>query len=527
MLIVDDEMFVRKGLLEIIPWVNMGLAVVGEADNGQVAQEMIKQLEPDIVITDLRMPILDGLGLIQNVVNENSDSPPVFVVISGYDDFKYAQQALRYGVYDYILKPIDEQEMTDTLSNLVCKLSDKKATTLRNKQQANSLVLETLIQPNHYVDNVEPYVEQLELQQKSSFLVLLLEISTCHREGQIQQIHQFQQINIQWLQQIFDYCDHKILFFEQAQGRFGLLLSEEKELKKADDFLPQIEEIYTTLSCHLQFEFSLYGGSVISTLKSLHQSYMEAHEAVKHKYAECNNIILYEHMKDKPLYLFDIDPALINSLILQLEEGKYSGYIQTVESIFHIFQAQRFAPQAVIRSLTRCMTEVIKVIKNMEGMEDEITSLKAFVEQDYDHFSLKMLKQRFLGAMREAEQYIASLRKDQLRGGIQRVKKYIDVNYNENISLKSIAAEFYMNAVYLGRLFRKTYGMYFNEYLLKIRVEEAKKLLRQTDLRMYEIAEKIGFQNVDYFVTQFEKLEQRSPSEYRHRLIDNESEGAK
>lgn len=524
-LIVDDEIFVRKGLLEIIPWFDLNLIIVGEADNGQEAQAMIKQLEPDIVITDIRMPILDGLGLIQSVVNENSDSPPVFVVISGFHDFKYAQQALRYGVYDYILKPIDEQEMTEALRKLVCKLSENQGITRLNKQQANSLIVETLLQQNLHLDNVEQYAHQLELKQKSSFLVVLLEIHTCIGE---QRIKPMQSVNVEQLQQIFD-SNHdfecNVLFFEQTQSMVGMLLSEEKAINKSAGFLHQIEAIRTTLACHFEYEFSLYAGSVVKSLHLLHQSYMEANEAAKHKYAERNNIILFEQTKDKPLYLFDIDPALINTLILQLEEGKHSGYVQTVDSIFGMFQAQRFAPQAVIRSLTRCMTEVIRVIINMEGVEDEIPSLKAFVEQDYDYFSLKMLKQQFLGAMREAEQYIASLRRDQLKGGIQRIKKYIDAHYGENISLKSIAADFYMNAVYLGRLFRKSYGMYFNEYLLKIRVEEAKKLLRQTDLRMYEIAAKIGFQNVDYFVTQFEKLEHKSPTEYRHMLIDKEKRG--
>lgn len=517
-LIVDDEIFVRKGLLEIIPWFDLNLTIVGEADNGQEAQSMIKSLEPDIVITDIRMPILDGLGLIQNVVQENSDSP-VFVVISGYHDFKYAQQALRYGVYDYILKPIDEQEMTEALRNLVCKLNDKKAKMLINKQQSNNKVLETLLQQNFHLDNIEQYAQQLELKHKSSFLVSLIELHTCIHEQQKDQIKPF---HIQQLQQVLDGNDQGILFFEQEQGLIGMLLSGENQTYQIDCFFEKMEEMITTLSYHFKLEFNIYAGSVVPGLHLIHQSYMEANEAAKHKYAEYTNIILYENVKEKPLYLFDIDPALIHTLMLQLEEGKPSRYVETVDNIFAMFQTQRFAPQAVIRSLTRCMTEVIKIIKEMEGLEDEITSLKAFVEQDYDHFSLKMLKQQFLIAMREAEQYISSLRSDQLKGGIKQVKKYIDAHYGENISLKSIAADFYMNAVYLGRLFRKSYGMYFNEYLLKIRVEEAKKLLRQSDLRMYEIAARIGFQNVDYFVTQFEKLEHKSPTEYRNMLIDKE-----
>jgi two-component system response regulator YesN len=96
----------------------------------------------------------------------------------------------------------------------------------------------------------------------------------------------------------------------------------------------------------------------------------------------------------------------------------------------------------------------------------------------------------------------------------------------ENISLKSIAAQFYMNPVYLGRLFRKSYNQYFNEYLLNLRIQEAQKLLRQTDLRMYEVAARIGFQNADYFVTQFEKIVNMSPTAYRNLLKEDGQRGA-
>jgi Response regulator containing CheY-like receiver domain and AraC-type DNA-binding domain len=132
---------------------------------------------------------------------------------------------------------------------------------------------------------------------------------------------------------------------------------------------------------------------------------------------------------------------------------------------------------------------------------------------------LHELKGLFTEFLHEAAAYLAELRNEQSKGGIERIKKYIEANYTENISLKSIAGKFYMNSVYLGQLFRKTYGIYFNDFLLQIRIGEAKKLLRQTDLRMYEIAEKVGFQNADYFVTQFEKLEKVTPTDYRNKLL--------
>ncbi|MBO9598418.1 MAG: response regulator, partial [Cohnella sp.] len=113
-ILVDDEIFVRKGLLALIPWQRLGYEVVGEADDGEEAMKLIDRLRPDVVITDIRMPVMDGLRMIGNV-RENGGYAPKFIIISGYSDFKYAQQAVRYGVQDFILKPIDEDELTVAL----------------------------------------------------------------------------------------------------------------------------------------------------------------------------------------------------------------------------------------------------------------------------------------------------------------------------------------------------------------------------------------------------------------------------
>lgn len=116
-LLVDDEIFVRKGLRNLMDWESLGYEICDEAGNGQEALEKIRRLEPDLVIADIRMPILDGLELIRRVTEEEAYRPS-FIIVSGYHDFQYAQRALRYGVHDYILKPIDETELETTLKAL-------------------------------------------------------------------------------------------------------------------------------------------------------------------------------------------------------------------------------------------------------------------------------------------------------------------------------------------------------------------------------------------------------------------------
>ncbi|MGN7761382.1 response regulator transcription factor [Paenibacillus sp. 22594] len=514
-LLVDDEVYVRKGLLELIQWESLKFSIVGEADNGAEALDMIKQLEPDLVITDIRMPTLDGLDLIRTV-NEHAGLDLIFIIISGFHDFKYAQQALRYGVHDYILKPIDEEEMTATLRKLSYAMGRKRIATLNNDDLTTSAIMEALVQESLQAEDAEPFAAALGLEGENGFLYTMIEIHSGQQDKQIT-MKQFQEALYS-----LEEGGTGIPVLEQQPGTFGMLLCMDRIKGGRGGLTLHLERLRAALSERLNTGLSLYVGDPVDTLIHVHRSYSEANEAARHKYAENTGVITYSHVIDKPLYVFDMSPALASKLIIQLEEGNKNDYQQTVNSMFRLFHEQRFTPLAVTGSLIRCMTGIIGVIKEMDGNDEEILRLKQLAERGHWHWSLQMLEEHFMQAVQEAAEYIARLRKVHCLGGIKPIKRYIDTHFRENISLKSIAAEFYMNAVYLGRLFRKTYGIYFNEYLLELRIQEAKRLLRQSDLRMYEIAGKVGFQNADYFVTQFEKLEQISPSEYRNMLIEKE-----
>jgi two-component system response regulator YesN len=165
------------------------------------------------------------------------------------------------------------------------------------------------------------------------------------------------------------------------------------------------------------------------------------------------------------------------------------------------------------------MIAIINIIRQLEGNEKDLQWLDELLNWQMKYRNLKQLRHVLLQFIEEAAKYIAEKRGEKNEGSIEKVKKYIDSHYKENIYLKGIAAEFHMNPVYLGQLFRKNYGVYFNEYVLSLRIEDAKRLLRQTKKRMYEIADLVGFQNADYFAAQFEKLENMTPTDYRNKMI--------
>ncbi|WP_042166605.1 response regulator transcription factor [Paenibacillus gorillae] len=353
-LLVDDEVYVRQGLRQLIDWQECGYEVIGEAANGAEAFEAVKASEPDLVVTDIRMPVVTGLELIGKVKEAGMEGI-AFIVLSGYEDFKYAQQAMRYQVQDYILKPIDVDELKAALSRL---------------------------------------------------------------HGQL-----------------------------QANSTSGGLSPE----------------------------------------------------------------------ADLPLVLAVTD---------RMEENDPEAVRRAVRQFIQELERRGADAAAAGRTVGRLIANVKKIISDMEGSLalqglDELIGWSVAGKGGFE-----TLEERLMGFALEGTARIGELRKAKLQGSIHQVKSYIESNFRENMSLKGMASQHYMNPVYMGQLFRKTYGMYFNEFLLGVRIREAKKLLRQTELKIYEVAERAGFSSSNYFITQFEKLERTTPAEYRSRLLAQTGGGA-
>jgi two-component system response regulator YesN len=178
------------------------------------------------------------------------------------------------------------------------------------------------------------------------------------------------------------------------------------------------------------------------------------------------------------------------------------------------------AKVAVRASINRCVHAILKLIKNMEGEGSNLKTFGTMLQLQNYNLTLLQLRNQFLEFVLESKETITILRKQSADGEAHKIKHFVDSHYRENVSLKTIAVKFYMNPVYLGQLFKKTYGIYFKDYLLQLRIKEAKKLLRQSEMKIYEIAERVGFNNTDYFVTMFGKFEKITPSEYRNKRLE-------
>ncbi|WP_138752630.1 response regulator transcription factor [Paenibacillus sinopodophylli] len=518
--LVDDESFTRKGLMKLIDWEACGFQVAGEADNGEDAFELIKREQPDLVITDIRMPVIDGLELIKLISLENMIQPS-FIIISGYNDFKYAQQAMRYGVHDFVVKPIDEIEFTAILQSLNNKLKHEREEQLEKERLRGVELIKSLILGEAADVVIAEWEVRLQISKGDDVAYVFAELNDTHswqQSGNATSNTRFKEkleaelIRITAAEQPI--CMH------EHRNRIGMLVP--SELLKP--FQGELEHFLVKLRDALDVHFGrgvfLYAGTRVSRLSDIRESYKAAKEALLYKYIhEDKRIVVYDQIRLEPLHYISFEPALFHEFMEQFEELKLDSVHTKVEHWFRDFRDKRYAPEAIKMNLQQCVMGILKTIRSMEGEELTLSTLQPLLNWHDNNLSLGELHRLFTAFIEESQNYVAELRKEQQKGGINKIKSYIELHFSHNISLKSIAAIFYINPVYLGQLFKKTYGVYFNEFLLQLRVSEAKKLLRQSStIRIYEIAEKVGFSNADYFVTQFEKLEHMTPTEYRNQL---------
>jgi len=519
-LLVDDEVYARKGLCNIIDWEACGFLVPDEADNGEDALALIKEQRYDLVITDIRMPVLDGLELIRLARESKTDSP-AFIIISGFDDFKYAQQAVRFGVIDFILKPIDEHALEATLIKLSSKLNQDKLVQHERNYLLNSSIMTSLIKGEVSPQSVATFAERLGVEENESVYYIFVEVNDIHPWRHEKEIPTQKQQLDHIQAAIRDYMKvDKETYLHVHRNRYGFVVSESQLIPFSGRIDPFAKGLQQLLSNRMGELIYIYVGAAVSGLIQLGDSYKTAKDALLYKYAEDESkTVVYEQVNKDSLNHVDLNGPLFKQLEEDFEEHNESAMKEDIKALFEDFQTKRYVPETVKLAIHHCVSGVMKAMRNVQIADNEFTTLEPIIGWQDLNVSLGELKRLFIAFIFEASQVLAAQRRDTLKGGIQKIKSYIEANFHENISLKSISGQFYMNPVYLGQLFRKSYGIYFNDFLLHIRVNEAKKLLRQTDKRIYEIAEEVGFSNADYFVTQFEKIEQMTPTEYRNSLM--------
>lgn len=519
-LIADDEIKVGQLVKRLIQWDRLGLTCIGLVTDGQTAYEKILSESPDIVITDIRMPVLTGLEMIQKASEQGVKCH--FIVVSGYKYFDYAQKALKYGVEDYLLKPIDEDELNRQLQKIVTEEEQRE-----DKQQQVDQI-EKKLEDSKYLRHKE-FLRQILSQKQENIDAANTEFglqleNKCFRgltfklDRDIDVAENTQQMQfvlrkiMQKAEDAFSACTIDLIAAVQSNHSVQVLLNYfQTEQENIDN---RITDFFNELSDYLEnfqhYRITVGVSSEVESFEQISTAIEMSKEAAASRLFKGNGRRI-EYCQE-PHTLFSPKDF----------QNEYEEFAKAVETMqpdacqYQIHKCFRLASDKALFAsefyamglwLLRSTYDILEIADTFDvDVQQEVLENLSTVADLRDY------------VIRQVQQLIKesrSERENRERKPVLEAIAYMKEHFTEKITLEDVAATIGFNTNYFSELFKKETGENFSNYLLGIRMEKAKQMLRDTKIPVYEIGESVGYKDAKYFSQQFMKVVGVKPAEYR------------
>lgn len=535
--LAEDEVIVRETIKRMIPWENLGFELVGEAADGEMALPLLLRQKPDLLITDIKMPFMDGLTLAKVAKKE---IPGLKVVIlSGYDDFNYAKQAINIGVEDYLLKPITKNALIERLTEIRSRYEHEKTQKeyyekFHREMQAyekNSSrdFFEALVSGSMDMMEIYRRSEKLGLDIVAEAYNVLIFTMNCEEDfsGQREGYSEWEAESLELLEEFFSENTSAMLFRCNIFS-YGVLIKGQKETI-GENTRSCVSEIQRILDRKEQKrQWFVAAGEPVERLSQIQKSYYSASRAFSQRYLYDENILYYDEMasmekknvtEDDSTYLQKVDVNALNPAILQkfLSNGLLEETENFVKNYFYAI-GQEPLESLVFRNYVTLNVR-FSVMSFLKEIGCDTRTLEQEDTEDVLSESSKSLENAIAYAEKIISQAIAL--RDQNSGNKNRsilktAVDFIDSHYTEeDMSLNKAANAANVSANHFSALFSQNMGQTFIEYLTNLRMNKAKEYLRCTSMRSSEIAGEIGYKDAHYFSYLFKKTQGMTPSDYR------------
>lgn len=535
--LAEDEVIVRETIKRMIPWEDLGFELVGEAADGEMALPLLLRQKPDLLITDIKMPFMDGLTLAKVAKKE---IPGLKVVIlSGYDDFNYAKQAINIGVEDYLLKPITKNALIERLTEIRSRYEHEKTQKeyyekFHREMQAyekNSSrdFFEALVSGSMDMMEIYRRSEKLGLDIVAEAYNVLIFTMNCEEDfsGQREGYSEWEAESLELLEEFFSENTSAMLFRCNIFS-YGVLIKGQKETIE-ENTRSCVSEIQRILDRKEQKrQWFVAAGEPVERLSQIQKSYYSASRAFSQRYLYDENILYYDEMasmekknvtEDDSTYLQKVDVNALNPVILQkfLSNGLLEETENFVKDYFYAI-GQEPLESLVFRNYVTLNVR-FSVMSFLKEIGCDTRTLEQEDTEDVLSESSKSLENAIAYAEKIISQAIAL--RDQNSGNKNRsilktAVDFIDSHYmEEDMSLNKAANAANVSANHFSSLFSQNMGQTFIEYLTNLRMNKAKEYLRCTSMRSSEIAGEIGYKDAHYFSYLFKKTQGMTPSDYR------------
>lgn len=512
-LIVDDEYLVRNLLRNCINWNEIGYEVVGEASNAHEALDLVDELKPDVIFTDIYMPFMDGLEFGKLVFEKYSNIK--IVVLTGHEEFEYAKKSIKIGIADFLLKPINDDEIRKVAVNLKKKIEaerDQQAEYSRIKKQLEEnlpylmeRLLSQLLQSDLEIDDITHQLEYFNIKINPEHIQVAVIEASLPEMDDLSHEEELLFLNMKCYELVIKYFrEDMLVHIFRDNNRNIIILNSEESI----DFSECLESLRTMLINKLKCAVSVGVGSVYSGLSRISSSYKEALYALKYKViAGKNQVISYNEIN----FSNPSQPAIKNenydTLAFYLKAGMQGKASDFIEKTLSGCACENMRIDSIRVLASNIISIIINVLNEIEiNLSDIFTDSSQPFERIFMIDTLPEMKNYLLSTAEKTISIIQSMQTRKVNQIVEKVKEHIQQNMADpDLSLSSTARKFYMNMSYLSRIFKQETGYTFVEYLTKVRMEKAVKLLKETDLKAYQIAEEVGITNPHYFGICFKK----------------------
>jgi two-component system, response regulator YesN len=533
LLVVDDEDWIRERLRYTIDWSKMGIEVIGEAKDGEEALELTEKLAPDIVLTDIRMPGIDGLEYIKRLRDGNNKARAI--IISGYSDFEYARKAIKLGAFDYILKPVEDDDLTGVVRRCLEEIdSDKSRDILLEKAKSQLKESLPLLRKELLTNLVNGFFSD-EDKILSEFAYVGIKYKGNNKicfivepDGFMSQSgehawdgHLLQFVVANIAQDFLNKLGSGESFFLQTGEIVCIVFSMAEENVLTRQVLSISNGIRKMTRKITGYSVTIGVGRCCKTLTGIAGSYSEAREALQYK-AYLGKDRIYDirgiDTQHRPGYykLNDLELLLNN-----IKMGNKANSLSVLDNIFkEIYSNNKgICPIDLKLLYMDIINSVFKTVLDANASFD-----------DFPEFSYRFFEQlNRLQTVDEFHEWMAdtivkiidSLGKykgTKKRKVIEKAVEYINSHYTESITLNSVADKFYLNASYFCKIFKEEMGESFTKYFINLRVQKAKELMSDPTRKIYEIAGMVGYDDVQYFTKIFKSILGVTPMQYREKI---------
>ena len=532
--LVEDEVVMRNGIKNNIPWEQEGFEFVGEASDGELAYPLIKREKPDILITDIRMPFMDGLELSRLVKKE---LPQIkIIILSGYNEFDYAKTAISIGVTDYLLKPISSAKLLEAVKK-VGDMIEKEQDNVRLMERYEKEMEENILQEKHKLwgalaSNRLSTIELLEKGQRlgmdftaSAYLVFLFKLmeegdATGCSDELNRASEKVNTLSGTW---------KKVLSFDRSPEGWAFLIKGESETEVLETFAETKKELLNLVASYPKVEYFGGLGSIVQRIGDIQNSYKEAARAFSSRFfldanqiADSAEMVSLHNEEDGRI---DVSKILSKKREHELVEKFFkNGTVEEVDSFLdELFQGigeqnckSLLYRQYVVMDLFFCATDFLGNLEiSTEELPEECRDINQIVEKAGNAQSLRhqigiLFSETMILRDGHSKKKYSKLLED--------AKAFIDENYrHDDMSLNMVAAQVNISPSYFSTIFSSEMGQTFVEYLTHVRLEKAKELLMCSNMRTAEIGYEVGYKDSHYFSYIFKKVVGCSPKEYRNR----------